>query len=52
MERAFNDILRSVKKNSFEYYRNRSGGDIMAVSMVVEGKKALEELGKTNISLK
>ena len=51
MERAFNDILRSVKKNSFEYYRNRSGGDIMAVSMVVEGKKALEELSKTHISL-
>lgn len=51
-EKAFNDILRSVKKNSFEYYNSRSGGDILAMSRVVEGKKALEELNKTHISLK
>ncbi len=51
-EKAFHDILCSVKKNSYEYYRERSGVDITALSRMIEGKKALEELNKTHISLK
>ncbi|MBO5032948.1 MAG: DNA primase [Lachnospiraceae bacterium] len=51
-EKAFHDILVSVKKNSYEYYSARSGVDISALSKVIEGKKALEELNKTHISLK
>ncbi len=50
-EKAFHDILISVKKNSYEYYSARSGVDILALSKVIEGKKALEELNKTHISL-
>ncbi len=42
-EKAFNDILYNVKKNSYEYYRDRSGVDITALSRMIEGKKALEE---------
>lgn len=49
-EKAFNDILYNVKKNSYEYYRDRSGVDITALSRMIEGKKALEELNKTHIS--
>ena len=51
-EKAFHDILVRVKKNSYEYYSARSGVDISALSRVIEGKKALEELNKTHISLK
>lgn len=50
-EKAFHDILVRVKKNSYEYYSARSGVDISALSRVIEGKKALEELNKTHISL-
>lgn len=50
-EKAFHDILVSVKKNSYEYYAARSGADLSALSKVIEGKKALEELSKTHISL-
>ena len=50
-EKAFHDILVSVKKNSYEYYSARSGADLSALSKVIEGKKALEELNKTHISL-
>jgi DNA primase len=50
-EKAFHDILVSVKKNSYDYYSARSGVDISALSKVIEGKKALEELGKLHISL-
>lgn len=51
-EKAFHDILISVKRNSFEYYSSRMGVDISALNQVVAGKKALEELSKTHISLK
>jgi len=51
-EKAFHDILVTVKKNSYEYYVARSGVDITALNKVIEGKKALEELNKTHISLK
>ncbi len=49
-EKAFHDILVRVKKNSYAYYSARSGVDISALSRVIEGKKALEELNKTHIS--
>ena len=51
-EKAFHDILVRVKKNSYEHYLERSGVEIAALSIAVEGKKALEELNKTHISLK
>ncbi len=50
-EKAFHDILVRVKKNSYEHYLERSGVEIAALSIAVEGKKALEELNKTHISL-
>lgn len=49
-EKAFHDILMRVKKSSYEYYLERSGVDITALSLAIEGKKALEELNKTHIS--
>lgn len=49
-EKAFHDILVRVKKNSYEYYLERSGVEIAALSLAVEGKKALEELNRTHIS--
>lgn len=51
-EKAFHDILIRVKKNSFAYYSSQMGVDISALSKVIEGKKALEELSNTHISLK
>ncbi len=50
-EKAFRDILLSVKKNSFEYYTSRLGSDVDALKQVIDGKKALEALAKTHISL-
>lgn len=50
-EKAFHDILLSVKRNSFQYYSAQMGSDITAITQVIEGKKALEELSKTHISL-
>lgn len=50
-EKAFHDIVINVKKNSFEYYSARIGTDISALNKVIEGKKELEELNKTHISL-
>lgn len=50
-ERAFHDILLKVKQNSYEYYTLRLGEDINALEKVRNGKKALEELAKTHISL-
>ena len=50
-EKAFKDILISVKRNSYNYYSSRMGVDISALNQVIEGKKALEELSKTHISL-
>ncbi len=50
-EKAFHDVLLSVKKNSFEYYSARMGSDMEALNWVISGKKALEELEKTHISL-
>lgn len=50
-EKAFHDILYAVKKNSFDYYSTRMGSDMNALNQVISGKKALEELSKTHISL-
>lgn len=50
-EKAFHDIVFSVKKNSYEYYTARLGADMTALNQVIAGKKALEELAKTHISL-
>ena len=50
-EKAFHDILCAVKENSFEYYSGQVGADMNALNLVISGKKALEELRKTHISL-
>lgn len=50
-EKAFHDIVYAVKKNSFEYDSARVGSDMEALNRVISGKKALEELSKTHISL-
>lgn len=50
-EKAFHDILLSVKRNSYEYYAARLGTDMGALEQVIAGKKALEELAKAHISL-
>ena len=50
-EKAFHDILMAVKRISYEYNTGRLGTDVEAISRAIEGKKALEELSKTHISL-
>ena len=50
-EKAFHDILLSVKRISYEYNSAHLGSDVEALGRVIEGKKALEELSKTHISL-
>ena len=50
-ERAFHDILVSVKRNSYQYYMAQLGTDVNAVKKAVVGKKALEELQSARISL-
>lgn len=50
-EKAFHDIVHAVKENSYEQYLVSSGSDVNALKGVIEGKKALEELDKTHISI-
>lgn len=50
-EKAFHDIVYAVKENSFQYYSSRMGADMDALNQVILGKKALDELKKTHISL-
>lgn len=50
-EKALHDILLSVKRCSYEYYSANLGSDVNALTQVIAGKKALEELQKTHISL-
>ena len=50
-ERAFHDILLTVKRNSYQYCMTNLGSDVNAVMQAVKGKKALEELQRTHISL-
>lgn len=50
-EKAFHDIVINVKTYSYEAFSSMLGRDVFALTKVVEGKKALEELRKTHISL-
>ncbi|MGN1179597.1 MAG: DNA primase [Suilimivivens sp.] len=50
-EKAFHDIVLAVKRNSYEYFSRQLGSDVSALNQVIAGKKALEELSKTHISL-
>ena len=50
-EVALHDLIMAVKNNSFAYYSGRLGEDVDALAKVVNGKKALEELRRTRISL-
>lgn len=50
-EKAFHDILLTVKKDSYAYYSLNLGTDVNALIKIVDGKKALEELARTHISL-
>ena len=50
-EKAFHDIVLAVKRNSYEFYSAQLGSDVSALNQVIAGKKALEELSKTHISL-
>ncbi len=50
-EKAFHDIVFAVKRSSYEYFSAQLGSDVNALSQVIAGKKALEELSKTHISL-
>ncbi|MCR4989413.1 MAG: DNA primase [Lachnospiraceae bacterium] len=50
-EKAFHDILYSLKKNSYDHYSSKLGSDVDALQKVIDGKKALEEIAKIHISL-
>lgn len=50
-EKAFHDIVVNVKKNSYEQASANLGADVNALTKVIEGKKALQELEKTHIYL-
>lgn len=50
-EKAFHDILYSLKKNSYDYFSSKLGSDVSALQQVINGKKALEEISKIHISL-
>lgn len=50
-EKALSDIVLAVKRNSYEYYTSKLGTDVNALKQVIDGKKALEELARTHISL-
>ncbi len=50
-EKAIHDIVYAVKRNSYERDSARLGTDVEALKRVIDGKRLLEELGKTHISL-
>lgn len=50
-EKALHDVMMAVKRNSFAYYSARMGSDMEAFNRFLSGKKELEELEKTHISL-
>ena len=50
-EKALHDILMAVKKNSYEYFLEQSGTDVTALTRAIEGRKDLDSLAKTHISL-
>lgn len=51
-EKALHDIVCAVKRNSYERDSAQLGTDVAALNRVIAGKKQLEELAKTHISLK
>ncbi len=50
-EKAFHDVLVRVKENSYEYFANQLTESADALKRVVDGKRELELLKKTHISL-
>lgn len=50
-EKALHDIIVSIKNASLQSYMTRGGGDKNAFNMILEAKKALQELQKTHISM-
>ena len=48
-EKAFKDIVLSVKRKSNQFYSMKSGTDMNAINEVIAGKKALQELEKIRI---
>lgn len=50
-EKALHDIICAVKRNSYERDSAQLGTDVAALNRVIAGKKQLEELAKTHISL-
>ena len=50
-EKALHDIVCAVKRNSYERDSSQLGTDVAALNRVIAGKKQLEELAKTHISL-
>ena len=50
-ERALRDILLKVKENSYDYYSKSLASDVNALNEVIQGKKLLEKLRKTTITL-
>ena len=50
-EKALHDIVCAVKRNSYERDSAQLGTDVVALNRVIAGKKQLEELAKTHISL-
>lgn len=50
-EKAFKDILLGVKKSAYEYHLARSGSDVNALQQMIKGRKEIEQLEKTHISL-
>ena len=50
-EKAFHDIVLNVKKNSYDFYMSQMGSDMEALTIALEGKKALQELEKIHFSI-
>lgn len=50
-EKAFHDILMHVKRNAYENDVLKSGSDLSAMQRMLTGKKILQELEKTHISI-
>lgn len=50
-EKALHDIVCAIKRNSYERDSAQLGTDVAALNRVIAGKKQLEELAKTHISL-
>ena len=50
-EKAFHDILVAVKRESLNYFTEQASADMLMLNQMIAGKKELEELSKTHISL-